>query len=301
MAYIPFPIVTGQTSGGGGSSVHNDLTGRSAADAHPTSAITGLDAALAAADAIPETLIDAKGDLVVGTAADTAARLAVGADGQVLTADSTQTAGVKWGAPGLPVPHRDLVDDLWLTSPMVPQNASVWVSVLSGTIGNAFSYVLPCPIWVPEACQIDALALYQGVAASHSGATGELALSGPSGQPFVGSLLFSAGAFDATVTAGARTPTFSPVSLAAGLYWAYLKLKVPSGTPSGTNPQFARLPAGYGPQAGTAPASSWGSGNGYLFGGGLTVTAAIPSSLSGVAQIWGNNSAYVWMGARVYV
>ena len=239
--------------------------------------------------------------MIVGTAADTAARLGVGADGQVLTADSTQTAGVKWGAPGLPVPHRDLVDDLWLTSPMVPQNASVTGSVLSSTIGNAFSYVMPCPIWVPEACQIDALALYQGVAASDSGATGELALSGPSGQPFVGSLLFSAGAFDATVTAGARTLTFSPVSLAAGLYWAYLKLKVPSGTPSGTNPQFARLPAGYGPQAGTAPASSWGSENGYLFGGGLTVTAAIPSSLSGVAQIWGNNSAYVWMGARVYV
>lgn len=51
MAYIPFPIVTGQTSGGGGSSVHNDLAGRSAADAHPTSAITGLDAALAGAAA----------------------------------------------------------------------------------------------------------------------------------------------------------------------------------------------------------------------------------------------------------
>lgn len=39
------PIVV---AGGGGVTVHNDLTGRSAADAHPTSAITGLDAALAA-------------------------------------------------------------------------------------------------------------------------------------------------------------------------------------------------------------------------------------------------------------
>ena len=48
MAYIPFPIVTGQTSGGGGSSVHNDLAGRSAADAHPTSAITGLGTAAVA-------------------------------------------------------------------------------------------------------------------------------------------------------------------------------------------------------------------------------------------------------------
>ena len=99
MAYTPFPIIPGAGSGGGGgSSVHNDLTGRSAADAHPTSAITGLDAALAAADAIPETLIDAKGDLVVGTAADTAARLGVGSDGQVLTADSGEAGGVKWAA-----------------------------------------------------------------------------------------------------------------------------------------------------------------------------------------------------------
>jgi len=50
MAYTPFPIIPGAGSGGGGgSSVHNDLTGRSAADAHPTSAITGLSAALAAA------------------------------------------------------------------------------------------------------------------------------------------------------------------------------------------------------------------------------------------------------------
>ena len=58
-------------------------------------------AALTAADtgAIPESLIDAKGDVIVGTANDTAARLGVGADGQVLTADSTETSGVKWAAP----------------------------------------------------------------------------------------------------------------------------------------------------------------------------------------------------------
>jgi hypothetical protein len=71
MAYIPFPIVTGQTSGGGGSSVHNDLAGRSAADAHPTSAITGLSAALAAAGNVDS--VNGQTGVVVLGAADVSA------------------------------------------------------------------------------------------------------------------------------------------------------------------------------------------------------------------------------------
>jgi hypothetical protein len=47
---------------------------------------------------ISETLIDAKGDLIVGSADDTAARIAVGTDGFVLTADSAEATGVKWAA-----------------------------------------------------------------------------------------------------------------------------------------------------------------------------------------------------------
>jgi hypothetical protein len=53
-------------------------------------------AAAGGSETLPASIIDAKGDVIVGTAADTAARLAVGADGQVLTADSSQTDGVKW-------------------------------------------------------------------------------------------------------------------------------------------------------------------------------------------------------------
>jgi hypothetical protein len=43
--------------------------------------------------------IDAKGDLLAGTADNTIARLAVGTNGHVLTADSAETTGLKWAAP----------------------------------------------------------------------------------------------------------------------------------------------------------------------------------------------------------
>ena len=46
------------------------------------------------------TAIDAKGDLIGGTGADTFSRLAVGANGTVLTADSAEATGLKWATAG---------------------------------------------------------------------------------------------------------------------------------------------------------------------------------------------------------
>ena len=51
---------------------------------------------VADATGIPATIFDAKGDIIAATAADTASRLAVGTNGQVLTADSTAATGLKW-------------------------------------------------------------------------------------------------------------------------------------------------------------------------------------------------------------
>jgi len=47
-------------------------------------------------NAIQNAIVDAKGDLIGATAADTPARLAVGTNGQVLTADSTAGTGLAW-------------------------------------------------------------------------------------------------------------------------------------------------------------------------------------------------------------
>jgi hypothetical protein len=46
------------------------------------------------------TAIDAKGDLVAGTGADAFAKLTVGANGTVLTADSAEATGLKWASAG---------------------------------------------------------------------------------------------------------------------------------------------------------------------------------------------------------
>ena len=48
------------------------------------------------ASAIQYAIIDAKGDIIAGTGADLASRLGVGADGSILTADSTQATGLAW-------------------------------------------------------------------------------------------------------------------------------------------------------------------------------------------------------------
>lgn len=49
--------------------------------------------------AIAKSIVDAKGDLIAATAADTVSRLAVGTNDQVLTADSTAATGMKWATP----------------------------------------------------------------------------------------------------------------------------------------------------------------------------------------------------------
>ena len=71
-----------------------DLKGGTTGQVLSKASNTDMDFTWTAID--PLVILDAKGDLISATAADTPARLAVGTNGQVLTADSSTATGLKW-------------------------------------------------------------------------------------------------------------------------------------------------------------------------------------------------------------
>jgi len=79
-----------------------DLKGGTTGQVLAKASGTDLDFSWVAQDdsnAIQNAIVDAKGDLISATGADTPARLAVGANDTVLTADSSTATGLKWAAP----------------------------------------------------------------------------------------------------------------------------------------------------------------------------------------------------------
>jgi hypothetical protein len=78
----------------------------SAAASASAAATSAASAAAAATTAIQASIADAKGDLLVASAADTFARLAVGIDGYLLTASSTATNGITWAIAPVSLPSQ---------------------------------------------------------------------------------------------------------------------------------------------------------------------------------------------------
>jgi len=82
----------------------------------------------AAIGAIASSLVTAKGDLIVATSSGVVTNQAVGTNGQVLTADSTQADGVIWATPSS--------GGLTLLSTTTLTGSSVTISSISGAYKN---------------------------------------------------------------------------------------------------------------------------------------------------------------------
>jgi hypothetical protein len=65
---------------------------------------------------VDESLFDAKGDLLVGSADNTPAKLSVGTNGYLLTANSSATNGVEWAAAPISLPSQTGNDGKYLTT-----------------------------------------------------------------------------------------------------------------------------------------------------------------------------------------
>jgi hypothetical protein len=105
-----------------------------------------------AVQAIPKTCITAKGALITGAAPGTPVALPVGANGFVLTADSTTVTGLKWGpAGGTPVtPNYGSflsTQTQTITTPGTPQPVTVNTVVASNNFrvdnGSQFVAIVP--------------------------------------------------------------------------------------------------------------------------------------------------------------
>ena len=99
------------------------------------------------ATGIPATIFDAKGDIIAATAADTASRLAVGANDTVLTADSTAATGLKWATPssGMTNPLTTTGDTIYSSSGSTPARLGI------GTTGQVLTVASGIPSWATPA------------------------------------------------------------------------------------------------------------------------------------------------------
>jgi len=93
---------------------------------------------------IAKTIVDAKGDLIAATAADTVARLAVGSNDQVLTADSTTATGLKWATAasgGMTLLSTTTLSGGSVTISSIPQTYKHLYAVVVGLYGSQQTFI----------------------------------------------------------------------------------------------------------------------------------------------------------------
>jgi len=168
---------------------------------------TGLKWATPSPAGIPLATIDAKGDLLAGTADDTATRIAVGANGTVLTADSAETTGLKWANPHFRVTPS--------TGDVLSAQGTSASSAYSVTVNSMFLH----PIWL-GAGTLDRLGVYHTLNNTSTWRVSLYRTSPTTGLPVGQALELDAGVIDlSTGATGFNWLTISH-AITEGMYWA---------------------------------------------------------------------------------
>ena len=89
---------------------------------------------------VQKDIVDAKGDIIAATAADAVARLAVGSNDQVLTADSSEATGLKWASAAADATKMPLAGGTF-TGAVTYQGASP-ILLTGATTGNGYEITL---------------------------------------------------------------------------------------------------------------------------------------------------------------
>lgn len=170
--------------------------------------------------------VTAKGDLLAGTAAAVVGRVGVGADGTVLTADSTQATGLKWAAAASNPASQTAP---WASGRVYYGLPGPWASSLTGFSGAADGVMTGIPIWLPAGTLVNL-----GAPAAGTTVTGTLFRVGlyavTNGLP--GALIVDAG----TVDAGSTNHQIKTVSVVLTAGW-YVPVVVPQKNGQASVPQ----------------------------------------------------------------
>lgn len=214
---------------------------------------------------VSSAFVDAKGDLIVGTAADTIARLPVGTNGYVLTANSAESSGLKWQ----------------------PESGLVYATGYYYTYANTTNTTLTftkdlmylIPFYVPSTTTFTRIAVSLTGTAGSTGSVIRLGIYDSDSNNFPNNLVVDGGTV-ATTTTGSKSVTISQ-SLSKGLYWLASVAQVATTTQP-TSTRRIITPTSF-VQQGTVSADDAGLSNvnvGYTVS---SVTGALPSTASGYA------------------
>jgi hypothetical protein len=241
-------------------------------------------AAAGGSETLPASIIDAKGDLIVGTADNTAARLAAGASGTVAMADAGETGGIRWGLVGSGADN--------LARPYIVGNFYGPVRIVAGTASSTGGFVRCIPFIPTHSFTADRILLYSTTASA--GAKARLGIYDSDGaNSLPRTLLLDAGEVALDVATGDRLATISYAFAAGRLYWL------------AENHNGSYTFAHYGaPAQDYSLAPNWGIGGGIGSPAPKPVAAqtqtfgALPSSLTGDIAYYANSGQWPYMMVR---